>query len=253
MDSPRPGARRRLIVNTDAKNEADDQFAIAHALLTPMFDVRGIIPTHFGLEKSATSMQDSREEVDLILRLMSMENEVTVVNGAEHALPDEFTPVDSEGARLIIEESMSDESTLYLAFLGPLTDMASALLLYPELRHRDIVVVWVGGAPYGERAPAYWPEFNLRNDVSPGGVVPPVPSRVRHPGEERRSGSSALRRGVRDESRDGWRVHHCHEAGRRASGAHRRASGVAVFHTARSAARRWSLRHDRRRQGGWIR
>lgn len=27
-----------LIVNTDAKNEADDQYAIVHALLSPKFD-----------------------------------------------------------------------------------------------------------------------------------------------------------------------------------------------------------------------
>ena len=38
----------RLIINTDAKNEADDQFAIVHALLTPRFIVKGIIAAHFG-------------------------------------------------------------------------------------------------------------------------------------------------------------------------------------------------------------
>ena len=30
-----PTAQRRVIINTDAKNEADDQFAIVHALLSP--------------------------------------------------------------------------------------------------------------------------------------------------------------------------------------------------------------------------
>ena len=33
-------ARRRVVINTDAKNEADDQFAIVHALLSPSLDVR---------------------------------------------------------------------------------------------------------------------------------------------------------------------------------------------------------------------
>ena len=32
----------RVIVHTDCKNEADDQFALAHHLMTPKFDVRGI-------------------------------------------------------------------------------------------------------------------------------------------------------------------------------------------------------------------
>ena len=31
--------RVRVIVNTDAKNEVDDQFAIVHALLSPSFRI----------------------------------------------------------------------------------------------------------------------------------------------------------------------------------------------------------------------
>ena len=52
--------RRRVIINTDAKNEADDQYAIVHALLSPSLDVRGIIPAHFGTWRSDQSMIDSR-------------------------------------------------------------------------------------------------------------------------------------------------------------------------------------------------
>jgi purine nucleosidase len=37
---------RRVVINTDAKNEADDQFAIVHALLSPSLDVRGLIAAH---------------------------------------------------------------------------------------------------------------------------------------------------------------------------------------------------------------
>ena len=39
--------RVRMIVDTDCKNEADDQFALAHHLMTPMFDVVGINAAHF--------------------------------------------------------------------------------------------------------------------------------------------------------------------------------------------------------------
>ena len=41
-----PETKQRVIVNTDAKNEADDQYAIVHAVLTPSFDLHGIIPAH---------------------------------------------------------------------------------------------------------------------------------------------------------------------------------------------------------------
>ena len=41
--------RIRMIVHTDCKNEADDQYALAHHLMTPKFDVRGIIAGHFDM------------------------------------------------------------------------------------------------------------------------------------------------------------------------------------------------------------
>ena len=171
MSAAEPAARRRVIIDTDAKNEADDQFAIVHALLTPTFDLRGIVPAHFGTDRSTRSMEESREEVDHLLALMGATNHVRVADGAPHAIPDSGTPVDSPGARLIIEESLEDDGTLYVAFLGPLTDMASALLLEPSIAARDVVVVWVGGPPYGHAIPAYEPEFNLRNDRHAADVV----------------------------------------------------------------------------------
>ena len=45
--------QRRVIINTDAKNEADDQFAIVHALLSPTLDIRGLIAAHFGTSRSS--------------------------------------------------------------------------------------------------------------------------------------------------------------------------------------------------------
>jgi hypothetical protein len=119
--------RRRAIINTDAKNEADDQFAIVHGLLSPMLDVRGLIPAHFGTRRTEHSMAESRAEVDLLLDLLGLRGQVTVADGAPHAIPGETTPIDSPGARLIIDESLaaSAHDPLYVAFLGPLTDMAS--------------------------------------------------------------------------------------------------------------------------------
>ena len=163
-----PEAKQRVIVNTDAKNEADDQYAIVQAVLTPSFELHGVIPAHFGTGKSATSLKDSHDETIKVLQLMDLEGQVQVADGATHAMPDENTPVDSAGARLIIEEAMKEDSrTLFIAFYGPLTDMASALLLEPGIVERDIVVVWIGGGawPNGGR------EYNLSNDIPSANVV----------------------------------------------------------------------------------
>jgi purine nucleosidase len=160
--------RARLILNTDAKNEADDQYTIVHALLTPTFDLHGIIPAHFGSIKSKTSLRDSHDEVVKILDLMSLKDRVRVEPGAEGSMPDETTPMASAGARLIIEEGMKDDPRpLYVAFLGPLTDMAAALLMEPGLNERNICVVWIGGGqwPVGGR------EYNLSNDIHAANVV----------------------------------------------------------------------------------
>src|SRR5688572_4719645 len=144
-------SRRRVIIDTDAKNEADDQFAIVHALLSPSLDVRGLIAAHFGTSRSNRSMEDSREEIDLLIDLMGHEQQVTVANGAPTGIPNEQTPLDSTGAQLIIAESKlaTAHEPLFVAFLGPLTDMASAILLDPDIVHRDIVVIWIGGVGYG--------------------------------------------------------------------------------------------------------
>jgi Inosine-uridine nucleoside N-ribohydrolase len=164
------GPRVRVIVNTDAKNEADDQFAIVHAALTPSFDLVGVTAAHYGDKKHPQSMLESRKEIDLLVRLLGPAGQrFPVSNGATHAIPDERTPVPSEGADLIVREALRDdtEAPLYVTFYGPLTDMASALLIAPQIAERPIVVIWIGGGPY----PAGGAEYNLSNDIAAANVV----------------------------------------------------------------------------------
>jgi purine nucleosidase len=160
--------KQRVIVNTDANNEADDQFAIVHAVLTPSFDLHGIIPAHYGTRKTPTSQQESHDETVKLLRLMDLEGKIRVEDGATHAIPDESTPADSPGAQLIIEEAMKDDDRpLHVAFYGPITDMASALLLEPRIENRAIRVLWIGGNTW----PSGGGEYNLSNDIHAANVV----------------------------------------------------------------------------------
>lgn len=163
-----PDAKKiRLIINTDAKNEADDQFAIVHALLTPKFCIKGIIAAHFGTRRTQHSMQESYDEVLKLLSLMDMQKDVDVYRGAAGALKDEYTPQPSEGAELIVREAMADDpKPLFAIFLGPLTDMATAVLENPEIAGR-VNVIWIGGGEW----PAGGVEFNLSNDIHAANVV----------------------------------------------------------------------------------
>ena len=146
----------------------DDQFAIVHALLSEAIELRGIIAAHFGQRRTPYSEQESYDEILHLIELMRIRPEAPVVHGGGHALPDARTPVDSAGARLIIEEAMKDAPRpLHLAFLGPLTDMASALLMASETQRRSIRVIWIGGRN--------WPcggwEYNLSNDIATANLV----------------------------------------------------------------------------------
>ena len=127
---PMPKEKKvRVITDTDAANEGDDQFAIVHTLLSSKFENVAMIAAHFGTRHDHT-MQESYDELIRIFGKLDMDPEGVVVHGAPHALSDEHTPVASEGARRIIEEAMKDDPRpLYVTFLGPLTDLASAYLM----------------------------------------------------------------------------------------------------------------------------
>lgn len=161
----------RVIVHTDCKNEADDQFAVAHHLMTPRFEIKGIVAGHFcknpqiyGEDGTAKA---SYEEILKVLKLMELEGKYPVLMGASKGMTDESTPVDSEGARFIIEEAMKeDDRSLYVACQGAVTDVASALLMQPEIAKR-MTVIWIGGGDY----PKGGFEFNLMMDIHAANVL----------------------------------------------------------------------------------
>ena len=163
-----PEAKKvRVIINTDAKCEADDQYAIVHALLTPKFDIKGIIGAHFGNRRNEHSMQESYDEVVKVLSLMDMQDEIGVYKGATKGFENETTPEMSEGAELIVREAMADDPRpLYVTFQGPITDMAAAYMAKPEIAGR-VTAIWIGGGPWPEGGS----EFNLSNDVHAANVI----------------------------------------------------------------------------------
>lgn len=161
----------RVIVHTDCKNEADDQFALAHHLMTPQFMVKGIIAGHFEANHSVygerETMQASYDEVQKVLSLMGIQDEYKVLKGSEIPMQSETTPAPSEGADFIIEEALRDDpAPLYVVFLGCLTDLASAILKNPAICDR-MTAVWIGGGTY----PSGGFEFNLLQDIPAANVV----------------------------------------------------------------------------------
>ena len=167
--------RIKVILDSDVRNEVDDQFAIMHALMTPKFDVRGIIATHFGHDRIKDSMQASYEELERTLDAADLLGKVRIAHGSETALKvnmggyfGDVPAYDNEGVRLIIEEAraLALGEKLYVGVLGPMTDIASALMLAPEIVEK-LIIVWNGGNVY----PNGGMEFNLVNDITAADYV----------------------------------------------------------------------------------
>ena len=165
LDIP-AASRLRVWVDTDAKNEADDQYAILHFLLTPMFDVRGITAAHFEQKAGGAggSMEKSFREIEKILSLAQMED-VPFFRGCVSPLKDRSDAPQSEGVLRLIQEAWKP-GKLYVAVLGAMTNVAAALNAAPDIAP-NIVVLWNGGGPYPEgRA-----EFNVMQDPEAARVL----------------------------------------------------------------------------------
>lgn len=152
-------ARIRVLVDTDAKNEADDQYAIMHHLLSPMLDVCGIVATHFESKAAVPgeTMEKSYQEVIQLLKLANIDD-VPALRGCVFPLKDEHDMPDSDGVRFIIEQAKLP-GKLYIAVQGAMTNVAAALNRAPEIAG-NMVVLWNGGGPYPEGRP----EFNVMQD-----------------------------------------------------------------------------------------
>lgn len=157
----------RVISDTDCNCECDDQYCVAHLLMTPRFEVCGLIAEQYGNRRGEDSEALSYMEIEKIVRLMGLVGEVGIFHGAPHALVDTHTPIDSDGAQLIIREAMKDDPRpLFVCCQGAATNIASALLLEPAIAGK-ITVIWIGGAPYPDGG---W-EFNLHNDINAARVL----------------------------------------------------------------------------------
>ena len=169
-----PDKRVDAVLDTDAYNEIDDQFAIAYFLKNPQrINPLAIFAAPFLNERSTSAEDGMEKSYDEILKLLTLcgrqDMIPTVYRGSRSFLPDEKTPVSSPAAEELIRLSQgySAENPLYVVAIGAITNIASALLYDPTLAER-IVVVWLGG--HGRE----WPdtrEFNLWQDVASARVV----------------------------------------------------------------------------------
>lgn len=181
-----PAGRCRVVIDTDAANEIDDPFAIAWALLAPeQLDVLGVYAAPFSfahrrealVRRLGRAPRDERpfappadgmaRSVDEILRTFAaagVDPAGRVLRGATGymAAPHQARPSDAaEHLVALARDTPADGPPLYVLALGCPTNIASALVMAPDIAER-IVVVWT--AAYPSHAPHANASFNLEQD-----------------------------------------------------------------------------------------
>lgn len=163
-----------VVLDTDAYNEVDDQYAISYLLkLSDRLHTKAFCAAPFLNSLSETAgdgMEKSYQEILKLLHLAERKDMLThVYRGSTAFLPDENTPVVSEAAWYMADlaRKYSPEKPLYIVAIGAITNVASALLMNPEMKE-NVVIVWLGGNAHDWYSNA---EFNLYQDVAAARVV----------------------------------------------------------------------------------
>ena len=177
------GKRYSVVIDNDFCGDPDGLFQLVHHVLSPSCDIKGIIGAHhngFSFYRDLQGKDDADKSVNKVneaLEVLGMKGQYKVVPGASVGMTDPAQPLESEGARMIVEEAMkaSPEKPLYVCVGGPLTDIASAWLMKPEIG-KNIVLVWIGGQEFTELGaiipPGYsMPEYNLNLSIAAARVV----------------------------------------------------------------------------------
>jgi len=163
-----------VVIDTDTYNEIDDQFALAFLIKSPeKLKLKMINAAPFYNQNSsspADGMEKSYNEILKILTLLKRDDLKGIVKkGSTTYLPSEIEPVDSPAAQELaaLASGYTGDNPLYVIAIGAITNVASAILMKPEIINR-IVIIWLGGHAHS------WPhtkEFNMYQDVAAARVI----------------------------------------------------------------------------------
>lgn len=170
----KPKGKIDVVMDTDTYNEVDDQFAISYMLRCEnKLNTKAIYAAPFKNDKAETpreGMEKSYDEIITLLKLAEREDLIpNVYKGSESYLPSETEAVISEAANDLAKRAMeyTEDKPLYVVAIGAITNVASAILINPDIRDR-IVIVWLGGSAHDWQ----WNvEFNLYQDIAAARVI----------------------------------------------------------------------------------
>ena len=155
--------RIRVLFDTDANNELDDQHALAYLLFNGgAFDVVGVT---VNATSSGGNIDEQYKEAERVMRLCNHFDKIPLIKGANGSFEDIRSSLSSEkydgmeAVKFIIEQAnATTNGQLVLLPVGKLTNVALALLKDPSIASK-IRIVWLG-SNYPDAG-----EYNLVNDI----------------------------------------------------------------------------------------
>jgi inosine-uridine nucleoside N-ribohydrolase len=169
----------RVIIDNDFGGDPDGLFQLAHHLLSPSVEIKGIIGSRNyegGFYGSPSTATYACTQVNELLSVMQLTGKFPVYEGGNFGLTNTKTPIISEGAKAIVREAMREDTKipLYVVCGAGLTSVASAYLMEPRIA-KKIILVWIGGGEYRGLSTASLaennPEYNLGIDIKACQVV----------------------------------------------------------------------------------
>ncbi len=161
---------KKVVIDTDAYNEIDDQYAIGYSFLSDKIDILAIHAAPFENEKSDNmeyGMEMSYKEIHKVLGLLDPNYDIPVFKGSRASIEKSGEIQDSEAARNLIKVVHESDEIVYVLALGAITNVVSALKLDPTIKN-NMCVIWLGGNWLeGDNLG----EFNLVQDYTAGQML----------------------------------------------------------------------------------
>lgn len=161
---------KKLILDTDAYNEIDDQFAIACFYYSKKVDLLAVCAEHYMHDRCNSTelgMKRSYNEIVKVLTLCDPHYKTETYLGSTTSIDAHGAAVDSDAQDAIIRIAKESNEIVYVAAIGALTNVASALLKAPEIKEK-ICVLFVGCRPLAIGCPV---EYNVEQDYKAAQAV----------------------------------------------------------------------------------
>ncbi|MBE6562711.1 MAG: hypothetical protein E7660_03145 [Ruminococcaceae bacterium] len=170
MNDIKSDRKKKVVLDTDAFNEIDDQFAIAACYFSKKEELLAIYAEHFMHDRcndAALGMEKSYEEIVKVMSLCDPGHNVPILRGSTTKIDVTGKAVESEAARHLVELAMNSDEIIYVLAIGAITNITSAIMMEPAIKDK-ICVIWLAFCDFTCTTPL---DYNLEQDYKAGQIL----------------------------------------------------------------------------------